>query len=251
MSAPRVPLDRFRPVRTPRVFDDVVEQILEGIRSGRLAEGDLLPGERELARRMEVSRPTLRAALRQLAEAGLLASRPGRSGGTWIASIWIPEHLAAQPSAFLPVGELAALLEARRLLEVPMAHLAAARASADDLALLRATLDLQRAHVGDRPKALQAETRFHRAMWRAAANPVVEEVLAGLFPRLEVARDTVMRDEEHMHIAVALHERTLAAISAGDAAEIDAAMDEHLAYTEELVAGLLGGGRPHRPPQSA
>ena len=90
--------------------------------------------------------------------------------------------------------------------------------------------------TGDRPKALQVETRFHRTMWRASGNPVGEEMLTGLFARLEVARDTAMRGAGHMSLAVDMHERTLAALVSGDRDEIDAAMDEHLSYTERLVA---------------
>lgn len=235
----RVPVAVFRPVRSSRPFDEVVEQVLEGIRSGALREGDLLPPERDLARRMEVSRPTLRGAIGQLSQAGLLTRRPGRAGGTQVTTIWIPRELTPRPAEFLPTEELLSLLEARRLIEPPAARLAALRATEEQLARMRDLIEEQRRNVDDRDRALQVETRFHRVMWQAAGNPALAATLAGLLDRLEVPRDLVMRDEEHMRIAAELHEHTLDAIVSGDDERIASAMHEHLSYTEQLFAAAL------------
>lgn len=248
VSAPtpqRVSTALFHPVRTPRTFEDVVTQIVQAIRSGRLHEGDVLPGERALADRLEVSRPTVRAAIGQLAEADVLASKPGRGGGARIATIWIPEELQLRPFDSLPADEVLRLLEARRVLEPAVAQLAARHGTAEHFARLQHCIDLQRAHLDDRHKAVQAEERFHRVMWQAAHNPMLEEMLIRLLARLEVVRDMVMRDGVHMRIALGLHERTLQALTGGDRADIDGAMDEHLAYTEGLVEDVLG--RRSRP----
>src|SRR5262249_16472260 len=67
----------FAPVRTRRTFENVIDQIVDSIRSGGLREGDQLPPERELAAKLEVSRPTVREAIRALADAGVVEVRPG------------------------------------------------------------------------------------------------------------------------------------------------------------------------------
>src|SRR5205814_1291541 len=80
----------FEPVATRRTFEEAVEQIAERVKSGDLVVGDRLPSERELAALMRISRPTLREAVKVLAEAGVLEVRRGQSGGTFVASELVP-----------------------------------------------------------------------------------------------------------------------------------------------------------------
>src|SRR6185369_12119028 len=77
----------FHKVKQNRVFQDVVEQIQEAIVSGKLAAGSLLPAERELKERFEVSRGTLREALRVLEQKGLIQIKTGVSGGPIVKGV--------------------------------------------------------------------------------------------------------------------------------------------------------------------
>ena len=92
----RTPVTLFRPVRTRRTVENVVAQIVEHIKDGELDEGDALPGERQLATQMEVSRRTIRQAIGVLAEAGVLSVQPGPSGGIRVRSIWLPAEMVEQ-----------------------------------------------------------------------------------------------------------------------------------------------------------
>ena len=83
----------FAPVGPRRTFEGAVEQIAERIRVGELAQGERLPSERDLAAAMRISRPTLREAVRVLADAGVLAVRPGSGGGIFVASDYVPIEL--------------------------------------------------------------------------------------------------------------------------------------------------------------
>src|ERR1700751_4607374 len=89
MSAdPDVPLAGdalLRPVRPGNAFEDTVGRLLQTIRLGVFAPGELLPPERELAGRLQVSRGTVREAIKSPAEAGYLVSRRGRYGETFLA----------------------------------------------------------------------------------------------------------------------------------------------------------------------
>src|SRR5258708_19315821 len=107
-------MDRFVPVGPKRTFEGAVTQIAERIRLGELNEGDRLPGERDLAAAMQISRATLREAVRVLSTAGVLTVRPGSSGGIYVASGYVPFELLPSNSD-LPLAELAALLHASRL----------------------------------------------------------------------------------------------------------------------------------------
>src|SRR5882757_8061170 len=90
---PRAPIELFSPVKPERAIDAVVEQILDLIQAGRLGDQQVLPGERRLALAMGVSRTTIRDAIEILQDAGVLAVESGGSGGTRVASIWMPESL--------------------------------------------------------------------------------------------------------------------------------------------------------------
>ncbi len=86
--APEGPADRLapvlRPVRAGNGFEEALEQILQVVRLGLVPAGERLPAERELAERLGISRVTLREVLKVLADQGLVESRRGRYGGTFV-----------------------------------------------------------------------------------------------------------------------------------------------------------------------
>src|SRR6266702_660203 len=130
-----IELRRFQVVRPEKnglMAEQVVIQVRDMIRQGTLKPGDRLPPERELAKRLGISRASLRAGLRFLAAIGVLTSRHG--SGTYIADG--PPALDSAPLSMLAAlhGFTAdKMFEARRLVEVAVAGLAAEHASDDDL----------------------------------------------------------------------------------------------------------------------
>ena len=237
----------FQPVRSRSVAGDVIGQILDRIKSGELKVGDVLPGERVLASQMDVSRPTVSAAMGRLAQAGVLRSRPGRQGNAEIISIWISEVLLETSFA---VGELEAddifrVLEARKTLEPRIAQLAAFRATDDDFLQLQESIDLLAAHGDDITRAAQAEQLFHRTMWRAARNSSLQTMMIGLERELAPIHDMMLRTPEDYRAGIELHEATLAALKRGDPAEIEEEMYRHLGHFEGIVSDVLAR-TPHR-----
>ena len=85
-ATPMAGMPVWRPVRGGNAFEITVSRLAQAIRLGLVSEGERLPAERELAERLQVSRVTLREAIRALREAGFLESRRGRSGGTFVVS---------------------------------------------------------------------------------------------------------------------------------------------------------------------
>jgi DNA-binding FadR family transcriptional regulator len=227
----------FEPVRTRRTFEEAAEQIAHKVRTGELRVGDKLPGERTLAAQMEISRPTLREAVRILVEAGLLEVRRGPGGGMFVAADVVPVELVREKST-MRVGEVAAVLEARRLIEPRVAQLAAVRATDEDLAALERSIEAMRAisergyDADDEDRFLQLDVQFHLALARAAGNPTVEELMRTLIRRLEIARDMAMHLPLVPEWTIAIHERTVAAVRSGDLDEVEAVMDEHLGQLE-------------------
>jgi DNA-binding FadR family transcriptional regulator len=239
VDEPKKPVDAhlFAPIQTRRTVEDAVGQILDRIRGGELHEGDRLPGERALAAAMEISRPTVRLAIATLADAGVVEVIPGRAGGIRIASHWIPDDLLERTA--LSADEIFETLEARRMLEPRVAELAALRATDADFAAMERMIDLQRSCHADHRKAIQADVRFHRAMWRAARNPTLERMLVMLFRRIDVALDMASRTMPDKLHAVEIHEQTLAALKRAEPTEIEAVMDQHLAVLEAICEDVF------------
>ena len=230
----------FTPVRTRRTFEEAAEQIADKVRAGELRVGDKLPAERDLALQMEISRPTLREAVKVLVDAGLLEVRRGPGGGMFVAADVVPVELVREKST-MRVGEVAAVLEARRLVEPRVAQLAAVRATEEDVVALERSIDAMRRIVErgyapeDEDRFLQLDVQFHLALARAAGNPTVEELMRILIRRLEIARDMAMHLPLVPEWTIDIHERTLAAVRAGDLDEVAAVMDEHLGQLERTA----------------
>lgn len=132
----------FRAAKQNRIFQDVVDQIQEIILSGKLPPGKMLPSERELKDKLQVSRGTLREALRVLEQKGLIEIKLGVGGGAMVKGV-----------GYEQVGESLALLiryqkislfhlaEFRKTIEGDVAALAAKRALPDDIERLKDLLD--------------------------------------------------------------------------------------------------------------
>ncbi|MCI0659496.1 MAG: FadR family transcriptional regulator [Acidobacteria bacterium] len=229
-----------RLVRNGPTAEQVVDQIRDLIGRGELRPGDRLPAERELARQLGISRPSLRAGLRMLVAMGLLRSRHG--SGTYVADG--PPTLDSEQLSML--AELHGftydqMMEARRVLEVQIAGLAAERATAEHLANIAEELANMYAALEDPQQYLIHDIRFHRAIAAASDNPIlatiVEMVSAVMYDQ---RRETIGRAHDFKE-SVEMHQRIYRAIRARKPEDARTAMHEHLilaqnAYrTEEEV----------------
>lgn len=237
----------FTPVQTRRTFEEAVGQIAEKVKLGELAVGDRLPSERALAEQMEISRPTLREAIRVLVDSGLIEVRRGAGGGMFVATEIVPPELVASRRD-IRIHEVAQVLEARRVLEPRVAQLAAMRAGADDFLAMQKTIDDQVAvvaqgsilHEGREDRFLALDVRFHLALARSTGNGVLVGLVRSVYRDLEIARDMAMHRETVPDWSIDIHVRTLAAVRSGDLAEVELVMDEHLSQLErtwELETG--------------
>lgn len=176
-------LSVLAPIARSSIVDAVVERIRGEILGGRIASGSRLPSERELALALGINRLTLRAALARLEAIGLVVTKHG--AGTVVAS-WREraglDALGALAQA-LPetdparVELLSSILEVRRVLAAEAVALAAARATKEDIAALRAIAESQRANLHDPVAMARGDVAFQRAVIRAARNLGLELIL--------------------------------------------------------------------------
>jgi len=154
------------------------------ILSRELLSGQRLPVEPELADEYDVSRSTVREALRVLASQGLITTSRGVSGGSFVAypsPRQMSDYLETSLGLFAESVDLAVedLLEARDMLEVPAAGLAAVRRSPGDLEKLRATLGEP---AGTTPREIMDFARtFHEVMLRVTGNQILEALTRPVF----------------------------------------------------------------------
>lgn len=231
----------FSPVPARNAFEVTVERLASSIRLGVLRGGEQLPPERELAETFGVARVTLREAIKALRSAGLLESRRGHGGGTFVVapvgSRPRSRHEADAGADTVTVS-LKDTLALRRIVEPGAAALAATRTlSAADRATLHRCL--RDASDCDPVARRLADSRLHMAIAAAGESPSVVAVVADVQMRLtELLRaipvlPTNIAHSDRQHAAI------VAAILAGQPEAARAAMEEHVDGTAALLSGLL------------
>lgn len=222
----------FRRVRSGNAFEETVERLLDGI---KLGIHDRLPAERELAARLGVSRVTVRDALRELADAGYVETRRGRSGGTFVIR-------RPAPPATIDIATLTDTLVFRRAVETGAAEAAAAaslsreqrEALSDALAVAKiASLDEYR----------QADSRLHLAIADASRSPSLAASVVDARVRMVDLLDAIPMLEVNLVHSNDQHARIVAAILAGDPDCAREAMDEHVEGSAALLRGFLRSER--------
>jgi DNA-binding FadR family transcriptional regulator len=172
----------FAPVKRRRAFEDIIFQVENAIYEGRLTVGDRLPPERELAEIFQVSRASVREALRVLEAFGVLTARRGTgadSGSIVSAENDSPLSGLLRLYASLLQMPLTDLLEVREALETLTARRAAERASDEDVERFRALLEAMRA-AKDPEEFLAADTEFHVLLARSSGNSVAPLIMGAL-----------------------------------------------------------------------
>jgi GntR family transcriptional regulator, transcriptional repressor for pyruvate dehydrogenase complex len=228
----------FSPVPVRNAFEVTVERLAQGIRLGVLAGGDQLPPERELAETFGVSRVTLRESLKALKTAGLLESRRGRGGGTFVVSSTALRPWAAEVTDEAVTPSLNDTLELRRIVEPGAAALAASRTlSAADRATLHRCLR-EASDCGAQDRRL-ADCRLHMAIAAAGGSASVVAVVAEVQMRLtELLRAIPVLDANITH-SDRQHAAIVAGVLGGQPEDARAAMEEHVDGTAALLRGLL------------
>jgi GntR family transcriptional repressor for pyruvate dehydrogenase complex len=237
----------FRPVRARKPYEEAIEQILDAIRGAQIHVGERLPSERVLADQMQISRPTLREAVKVLVEHDILDVRRGPAGGMFVVSEIIPPNFTSEPDD-LRMTELAGVLEARRVLEPRVAQLAGLYATQDDFDAMSDAIEVVSSLPHDRHMLFQLDVRFHLTMARATRNETVVEFMRVLHRKREPARQLFTDSSEDAENMARLHTRTLDAIMSGVPEMIERAMDEHLAVLEHRWEERTGRPRLRQIP---
>lgn len=229
-SEPRL---RLNSMRLPKAAEVLSSQIKNEIISGKYPAGAMLPSETEMALQLNLSRPTVREALRLLESEGLVSIRPGPRGGPRVerpSSMTVTRSLTTL-FQYERVS-LAELLEARRAIEPACARVAAGSATPEDIEALKTSVERMRASLDDDAVFWTENANFHVALAEAGNNTVLNTLMVSLRELIyEFTAGLHIAPEERME-TVTEHTAIMQAIAAKDPAAAGRAAEAHLASFE-------------------
>jgi GntR family transcriptional repressor for pyruvate dehydrogenase complex len=235
MADPTPP--RFKAIdldRSGTTSEEVVLHLREMIQQGELRPGDRLPPERDLAKLLGVSRPTLRAGIRSLAAVGVLQSRQG--AGTFVVDADGPPSLDSSPLRLMVAlrGLTAAeMFEARQSIEMAMAGLAAERANGDQMASMAEELTGMYASLDEPEQYLVHDIRFHQTVAAASGNRILTALMNMVATILLDVRSKTVKRAKDLKESAEMHRQIYRAIRQRNPEAARDAMRDHLVLAQK------------------
>jgi len=244
------------PLHRDALHTQIADRIEQMIITQSLSPGDRLPGERDLAEGLDVSRAVVREALRTLSGRGLINVRPGSGAYVQEPS---PQHAAAplelllrlqqRPDVIVDVRDIRDLFEIRRTLEIEIAGFAAKRATAEDLAAMEASIEHMVVHIDATQRFMGDDQAFHLALANATQNRLFSVLLtpiSGLLVRMcrRYATRTLIE------VSLSKHRQILDRVEEKDPRGAREIMRDHIDEAERMMVASweedeeeVGGGR--------
>lgn len=234
----------LKPIKTKKIYEEIVEQIRQLMTDGNLKPGDKLLSERELADRLQVSRASVREAIRSLEIMAFVEIKPGE--GTFVRSqntndIILPlaMFLAVEKSSILEMFEI------RRILETATSSMAAERATDEEVEQIRIAYEKMAESINfrDSEKGEEYDTVFHYTIAEATHNGLLIRLYRTIsedFSRtISTARRYLFIDEHNPMRILDHHRKIFEAIRDHNPQKASSAMLEHLSYAEEEMSKKL------------
>jgi DNA-binding FadR family transcriptional regulator len=225
-----------------KLYQEVLDRLMERIRTGAIPPGTQLPSERELMEAYGVGRPAVREALQSLERSGIVEIAHGER-----ARVVVPtaERLVAQVAGGAmhllrsQPGSLEHLKDARLFLETGTARMAAERASGEQVAHLRLSVARHRASIDDPEVFIERDMAFHREVADISGNPIFPVIVEAMFRWAGEYYQAMVRAPGAEELTLAEHERIVDAIAAHDPAAAAEAMHAHLSRANTLYRQLI------------
>jgi GntR family transcriptional regulator, transcriptional repressor for pyruvate dehydrogenase complex len=210
------------------------------MQSEGLRPGDRLGREQDLAERFGVSRPTLREALQALAAAHLIKASMGPGGGIFVAATpeeGIGHSVSAAVASMLKADSLSIeeLLETRLLVVVPLAGLAAQRATDDDIASLEDAIEASSVALDGGGDIQEMDAAVHRMVAEIAGNRLAAAFTTWIVDVLQPSIHALVAQALVEQVVIEQHRDLLRAIARGEPNSAERAMREHLTYVADVI----------------
>ncbi|CDZ42495.1 GntR family transcriptional regulator [Neorhizobium galegae] len=251
----------FQPVKLLLPNEEVARRLADAIRTGFFRLGSRLPSERSIAEQMQVSRPTVREAVKLLVEANILTVKPGAGGGTFVSSEIVPLDLIVSRPDMRP-GDIDEAIEVRRLILPWVAQIASQYAEDADFDRMREAIRFGRdalpppevtksspEHINS---IIIASMRFDLALAQATRNSLVLELMELLLQWVEPMRRGTLHTRADLSLSLELIEIMLQAVESGDLLRIADITERRLGILENALEEQTGRRlRRNRRPANA
>ena len=225
------------PIQRRKLYQEVLDRLMQRIESGEIGPGDQLPSERELMEVYGVGRVAVREALQELARSGIVEISHGER-----ARVVVPTaHLlidqiagGARHLMRMQPETLDHLKESRLFLELGMVKLAAENATPDDVLRLQARQADHRASMVNLDQFMKQDMYFHREIARISGNPIFPAIVEALFGWASAYYQSIVRAPGAEELTLSEHQKIIDAIAAHDAPAAVKAMRDHLTRASDL-----------------
>jgi len=230
---------KVEPIVTKKVYQEIISQFVEMIRSGQIRKGEKLPSERILAEMFKVSRPSVREAFRVLETIGLVEIKPG--GGAYVVEL----NLAPLINTFAPLitmheGYELELLDLRELLEVKAVEQASGFLSGEMIQELKKILVSMKKALDrrDLEESALCDIQFHRMIFDCSGNFIIQQASEYVNSLIEISikwnRSFLLRGDKNGTTLYKEHEAIFHAIEAGDGILAGREMANHIKRVRTL-----------------
>ncbi len=222
----------------------IAKSIRDAIINGDMIVDERLPSEAELSDQFDVSRSTVREALKRLAAQSLIRTQRGASGGAFVRRLSYEEAYGQHITTSTLLLSMNAVsfetaCEARYALERACAPMACERRNPDHLATMRAEIHRQSQPGLSDESFCASDVALHRALVDAAHNPVLSYQLAGAVEAMQPLMNMITFTARSREEIVGIHSRLTDAVEAQDAAKADQALHALEAYTLHLGRDVM------------
>lgn len=235
------------PLERAKTYELVVRQIKGEIFAGRLRPGDRLPGERQMSELLQVSRPSVREAIRILEALEIVRSKPGNGRDSGLIVSTEPSRALADLLGIhvaLSSYTLAEVVNVRMALEVQSVRRIADNIDTMDVSQVRETLEQMKNPELDRTAFLDLDTEYHVGLARCSNNALLADLMAALREAVRRPMAVAFDDDEawpeRAQMIRGEHDAIFEAICAGDADEAEARMRHHIeVFYHEIEATTI------------
>lgn len=238
---PQKTIGSMKSVNNGTVVDNVLRQIRNAISSGRFRGGDKLPSEFELMDELNVSRNSLREAMKILEAIGIIEIR--RGDGTYICKEIKPNFMdSVAYSVLLESSSAEELIEFRQTLDRDVLYLAVHKSTEEDIKTLQSIIDAMRVkfHEGEISEAARLDVQFHHYLAHCARNRFLERMFLGVYDLFEGSIEKNIRTEELFASADDHHQAMLECIVERDSSRVEAVIAQSLSSWRKDVKQKMG-----------
>jgi len=229
---------KITPIKRHSLPDEIIRQIQKIIINGNLKVGDKLPPERELAKRFQVGRTTIREALKALSFVKvIIRTREGT-----VVNKNVPDYFSDSLNGKLIAKyiDLEDLIEARKLLEIKNVELAAQKATKEDINTLQKNLSDMKSFIAKNnvSKYIATNVKFHETIAEIAQNRVLYEIFIVVKNLLTESQEAIIKYPGIMNNSLKDHEKIYQAIKEGKICEAGKVMLAHLENIAHVLARM-------------